>query len=148
MYPVWEHVYNDECNGEETCVTPVVSIPVSTFDNRIFGLQVTFNNGEDYWAIIGNVDVNSKMRTYHLMSVNVWIASCWFPLARYFDVEYDIYGPAQLASRSGLTIADVFPIRYDFSQLVINPKIETRGVIEEKPTVKLTWEEILDIIVC
>jgi len=146
QFPVWEHVYDEEEYPDETWGIPVTELPVDTLEGRIIGVQIELNNAEQHWAGIGNIDLQDERRTEHLLSISVEKDGVFFPLARYFDVDYDTCGPRQLAESLRLPINAVFPISYDFSHLVRNARISTKREVPQEPAEKLTWEQILELI--
>jgi hypothetical protein len=111
--PVWEFVSTDE--PDETYVHPVEQLPATVLDGRIVGIETQLANGQSVWALLGNVDLHSAVKTSHFLTVSVRVGDGWFHLARYHDFDFDTRGPAALASRLGLASSEVFPIRYDIS---------------------------------
>lgn len=145
-YPIWEYIYDDELYPDETWIRPVKHIPVKSLDNCIIGLQVKIANGEYFWAILEQIDLQDSRMTQQFLSINIYFHSKWIPLARYFDLNFDRFGPRQVAECLGLPIDDVFPIDYDFSHLVDCLDCITKGQILKEPTERLSHEDLDNII--
>lgn len=143
-YPVWEFTNTEEV--DETYVVPVTPIPVADLDNRILGCQIVLANGQQVWARIGNFHPSDMRSTQQFMSLSVERNGSWFPLARYFDVDYARGGPQELATFLGLTVDEVFPISYDFRQYVIGDPAVLAGQVPKEPNVKLSRDERMSLI--
>ena len=145
QWPVWE--YMPESNSQdETCVRPVLELPVETLVNRIAGVRVHLNNGLQRWATLSNISLENQKRTSQFLTLAIEHKNKWFVLARYFDVDYEDRGPQKLAAFLGLAVHEVFPIRYDISGIAVGPQDILTGSIRQEPEVKLTREQRLDLI--
>lgn len=143
-HPVWEFANDLEAaTGTELMMRPVADLPVTTLSNRIVGTMVTLHNGATSWASLSNVTLTSLHSTEQFLTVSLEYRKKWFTLARYFDVDYDRRGPAQLADFLRMTIADVFPIAYDISTVAFGLREVTAGLIRPEPPARLSQEEII-----
>ena len=119
QYPVWEYANNLELWSDETVVRPVKQMPVESLDGRVVGTRLTLANGATVWGIIGNVDPTSAQLTEHFLTLSVFSSDQWFTMARYHDVEGRQRGSEALARFLGLSVREIFPIRYDIRENVI-----------------------------
>lgn len=142
---VWEFVTNDE--PDETYVNPVESLPVSSLESRIIGVEVQLANGRPVWALLGNVDVHDARRTRHFLTISVFAQDEWFHLARYHDVDREEHGPARLAEALELRIDEVFPIRYDIGTWVTAAADSLLGKIDAEPLDRLSRTELIKLAV-
>ena len=97
--------------------------------------------------MLGNVKVNNPDLTKHLLTVSICMDRRWFHLARYHDSEYRLFGPKALGEFLGLSIDDVFPIRYDISAHCIGHRDSLVNLIEKSPAVRLSRTEIIRLAV-
>ena len=137
-YPVWEF-YSDE---EDQRVRPVEALPVKDLSCRILGTEVVLNNGSRVWAVLSNIELNNRLSTRHFITISLERDGKWFCLARYMDSGRTRFGPSQLADFLGLTVGEVFPIRYDISTVAIGDPVCTQGSIPVEPTEKLADSEL------
>ncbi len=147
-HPVWE--YNLSHEGElpdETFVQPIYVLPVEHLDNRVIGTQVTLANGERFWSIISNVDVQNAEVTEQFLKVGLDRGGERFFLARYFDLNHTECGPHALAEFLELPVAEVFPISYDLTHHVIGDAAILKGQILEAPRVRLSRDQIIALAV-
>jgi hypothetical protein len=129
-YLVWEYILDaEEDYPDESWVTPVNNLPVSSLDNRIVGTQVRLNNGTRRWAIMSNIYLDNSRETAQLMSMGIYDRNECFPLARYFDVDFERRGPDKLAEFLDLPLDQVFPMSYDISDVAIGLSEVLRGTI-------------------
>jgi hypothetical protein len=145
-FPVWEFV-DDDSQPDETYVSPVTELPVDSLASRIATTQVTLHNGRRFWATLGNVDLNAPRSTRHFLTLSLYIDDAWFHLARYHDVDVEERGPAALARRLGMELSDVFPIRYDLSQIAIGDLDVVRGAVLAEPSERLSRAERIALAV-
>jgi hypothetical protein len=146
-YPVWEYISDEANYPDESWIKPVKKYPVETLENRIIGLQVTIANGQKLWAIIENIDFSNDEITKHCISLDLFYNDDWIPLARYYDINYNKYGPQQLADTIGLPIDEVFPIRYELPTSVCKVNHYNNGIIKKTPDVILSNDMIIDMII-
>jgi hypothetical protein len=101
--PVWQFGNNDASG--EMLVRPVKGIPVESLDGRLVGTKIRLANGDEAWALVGNVDAQRPMHNEHFLTLSVEHDGKWFNLARYHDVDFANRGPVALskipASSSG-----------------------------------------------
>ena len=148
-YGVWEFDLDEEDYEDaqdESWVCPVRELPVHTLVNRIAVTRLTLANGTQIPGMLGNVDLAVARRHREFVGVSVCKDDHWFHLARYFDVDYDEAGPSALAEFLGLSVTDVFPLRYDISAITVGLPEVMRGSIPAEPLARLTREERFDLI--
>jgi hypothetical protein len=144
-YPIWEYFYDDIRCYDESWVRPVEKIPVDALDNRIIGIQVRLANDEYHWAIIEDIYLENEILTRHLISLDIFYHDKWFPLSTH-GIDYHRYGPQQFADFLGLPMDKVFPISYDFTNLVSYSNSQTIGKIQKEPIERLSHDEISRMI--
>lgn len=139
-YPVWEY-----CNWDDNLVRPVRETPVDTLENRLVGTRVQLNDGSLRWGILSRIALNNAEATGHFMVLWIGDGTNWFELARYFDAAIDTHGPSQLAAFLGRQMGEVFPIRYDISDLAIgNPEV-VKGTITDTPKERLSDDALIQL---
>jgi hypothetical protein len=106
--PVWRITGQDE--PDETFVRAVKSLPARDLSGKIVGTQVRLANGNQVWALIGNVDASNARLTEHFLALSIESSGKWFHLARYHDFNHAEHGPEALAHCLGLRVDEVFPI--------------------------------------
>lgn len=148
-FPVWEFATDEEGVPErdETWVRPVGTARVRDFSGRLVGTIVTLANGTRQRAMLGNVDLTNARSTRHFLTLSVESGGAWFHLARYHDLDYDVRGPTGLSSFLGLDVDDVFPIAYDISALVADPKTNASGKLLAVPSERLSASELIALAV-
>jgi hypothetical protein len=146
IYPVWEFSLAYE-HIDDTLVQPVKKLPVEYLDGRVVGTQVFLANGDQPWAMIGNVDPNSAHKTTHFIDVGIFEHGVWFNLARYHDVDAVRRGPVALAEFLSLSVREVFPIRYDIRPFCVGDPAALAGTIQEEPPERLTLSEMIALAV-
>jgi len=144
-HPVWEFINNDLLG--ETAVRPVLELPVESLNGRLVGAQVHLANGNEMWALIGNVSVDDPTSTEHFLSISIYRDHQQFFLPRYFDYDYADKGPDALAQFLGLPTNDVFPISYDIKRYVKGDSTALVGKILKEPRQKLTRAELIAMAV-
>ncbi len=122
---------------------PVTKMPVESLANRVLGAKIQLANGTKIWAILSNVSLRNPRSTGHFLTLSIEKHGVWFHLARYFDVDYDERGPAQLAAFLGLPIESVFPLKYDLSHLVAPEAGVAIGFVQQIPENKLSEDELV-----
>ena len=146
-FPVWEYVNDDSLrhgDQDETWVRPVSGLPIDTAENRVIGTRVRLANGSSQVALLGNVDLASREKTTHFLVISFLGANgLGFDLARYHDVDASRRSPEALAEFLKLRVEDVFPIEYDFSELVLADGQVARGLIDARPSVTLTRKQLI-----
>lgn len=143
--PVWQFTGQDE--PDETFVRVVKSLPVRDLNGKIVGTQVRLANGNQVWALIGNVDASNTGSTEHFLTMSVECGGEWFHLARYHDVDRAEHGPEALARCLGLRVDEVFPISYDLRPYVEGGPAALRGVVQQEPGERLARAELLAMAV-
>jgi hypothetical protein len=133
---VWEYDLGAENvpGRDETWVVPVTELPVTSLSGRVVGVALRLG-GRTEVGLLGNIDLGSPQATQEFAALSVWRDGTWFHLARYFDPDRDQRGPAQLAEFLGLSIAEVFPIPYDLSEIADGHPEVVRGCIDAEPAV-------------
>lgn len=142
---VWE--FGEPCEPDESNLFAVPTTPVTSLEGRLVGAEVELANGKQVWALIGNVDVGSARKTRHFLNISIWGPAGWFHLARYHDVDHDSRGPGALAKVLGLSVSDVFPIRFDVSRWVAGDRDSTAGAILIEPIERLSRDEWIRLAV-
>lgn len=136
-HPVWEFAMDQESAGD-TLVRPVSELPVDSVQNRIVGVRGELANGAPVWLLLQNLDLEDADDNECFKAASFYRDGQWFHLARPDEPERDIFGPEALAEFLGLSVSEVFPVRYDLSrccrgaQEVIRDTIEQDG--ERAPT--------------
>jgi hypothetical protein len=125
----------------------VKQLPVESLDGRVVGARLTLANGAKAWGIIGNVDPTSAQLTEHFLTVSVFSTDRWFTMARYHDVEGRQRGPEALAKFLGLSVREIFPIRYDIREHVVGDAAALAGEITAKPSKTLSRSELIALAV-
>lgn len=146
---VWEYDLNEaayESEQDETWVLPVQSLPVRDLANRVVATKVVLANGTSVPALISNVFLEAESATKEFITISLWLTDKWFPLARYFDPECETFGPDALAAALGLRKEDVFPIRYDISQVVVGSESVVKGEVKAEPTQRLSEDERMELL--
>jgi hypothetical protein len=148
-FPVWEFATDDEGAPErdETWVRPVRAAHVRDFSGRLVATFVTLANGTRQRAMLANLDLTNARATQHFLTLSVESGGAWFHLARYHDFDYDVKGPAGLAAFLRLDVDDVFPIAYDLSALVADPRANASGKLLEAPSERLSASELIALAV-
>jgi hypothetical protein len=146
-FPVWEYDNGGEAvpGRDETWVLPVTALPVSSLSGRVVGVALQLGGRKEV-GLLGNLDLSNPQAAQEFTTLSVWRDGTWFHLARYFDYDRDQHGPAKLAAFLGLSIAEVFPVRYDLSGIAVgHPKV-VRGCIDAEPAVRLTASQRMALI--
>jgi hypothetical protein len=142
--PVWEYTNQDETsNVGELAVRPVSELPVRDTRNRELGVDVRLADGSVLPAMLANLDARDATSTQHFLAASLWTGEQWFHLARYHDITYKRDGPGALAAALGRTVADIFPIAYDVTEIVDGDSAALRGEIVAEPTERLSRAELI-----
>ena len=146
-FPVWEYDIGRESTPgrDETWVVSVKELPVTSLSGRVVGMMLQLG-GRPEVGLLGNIELGNPQATRQFATLSVWRDGSWFHLARYFDYDWDERGPAQLAELIGLSIAEVFPIRYDLSGIAVGHPEVVCGCIEAEPAVRLTASQRMALI--
>jgi len=142
---VWAYTTGDKVGN--IFVRPLKTTPVSNLDGKVVGAQILLANGKKVWSLIGNIDLQHPVLTYHFITLSVLRKGKWFVLARYHDFDYKQRGPHQLATFLGLKVNDVFPIKYDISAYAKGDHRSLAGIVEKEPKHTLTRAEIIALAV-
>jgi hypothetical protein len=143
-YPVWQYTSSDD--PDETYVRPLKRVPVAKLDGKLIGTEVTLANGQQAWAIIGNVDPMKPRRTQHFITLSIERRGEWFHLARYHDYDAKTRGPKALAEFLNLPVDEVFPISYDIQRYGKGDPAALCGEIPKKPQERLSRSEVIGLI--
>ena len=144
LFPVWEFI-NNESVAPETAVRPIKSLPVCDLTNRVVGTRVVFNNGGRAWAILSNISLCDPCRTKHFLCIRIENGLRWYDLARYHDVDIAVRGPNALAKFLGLTLEDIFPVKYDISTVARGDPKVVSGIIKLDPDEKLSEDDLFNM---
>ena len=142
QYPIWEYTNEENPGEDETWVTPVLDLPVTTLSNRLVATELRLNNGTKIPAILSNIDLGNPFSTSHFILVSVYSGDREFVLAHYSASDYLDHGPCALAAFLGLPVDDVFPMTYDISDLAIGDTAALQGTIYEEHPAKLSDHEL------
>lgn len=112
-FPVWEFAIDEEETLDETAIRPVLKLPVSQGEGILFCTQVRLASGEAQWAVLGNLDPQNAKQTARYLTISFLKGETRFHLARPMDFHFETHGPRALCDFLGMTLEDVFPIRYD-----------------------------------
>lgn len=130
LFPVWEFAVDMEELVESECVVrPVFDTPVRDMGNRILGTQVVLANGSRIWARIDNLCLDNPAENEHCIDIALFKNGKWFRMGRPTNFDYAAHGPAALARDMGLSLEEVFPIRYDVSAYCVGDPGVVRGTI-------------------
>ncbi|MHB1457633.1 MAG: hypothetical protein ACYC0V_12035 [Armatimonadota bacterium] len=149
QYGVWTFDMDEESytpEQDESWVVPVTHLPIDDFNNCIVVTNLRLANNQTVTGMMDNIDLDSIEKTEVFIGVSIAKDGEWFHLARYFDVEYDRYGPERLAEFLGLSIDEVFPVSYDIGSLAVGAERVLKRSIPAKPERRLTEEEIMALI--
>ncbi len=141
-FPVWEYVTGPD---DSVYVGSVKRYPVTDLQNRIVGTKVVLNNGDIFWAILGNIDLRNRRSTDQFLTMSIERHCVWFDLARYHDVDYSRRGPHQLAQFLALPVTSVFPIEYDLSGYVSADPGLLKGIIPLEPRERLPQDQLIQL---
>jgi hypothetical protein len=144
-HPVWRYSRDDD-RGEPT-VRPISRLPVSSLAGKLVGTKVRLANGNEAWALIGNIDSQNRRLNQHFVTLSIELDGRWFHLARYHDHDYDERGPEQLARFLGLGVDEVFPIAYDIRPFALGDSDALTGVVAKEPSERLTRAQIIALAV-
>jgi hypothetical protein len=129
--PVWQ--YEDDESGELT-VRTVQNYPISSLENRVVGAKIAFANGLESWALIANFDLFDKKKNRHFLSLTFFDGDEQvYTLPRYFDVGYERAIQSELSGALQLEIAEIFPISFDLTSIVIGDSSILSGFIDLVP---------------
>jgi hypothetical protein len=139
--PVWEF---ESDGSEELSVFPVSPLPVSSLDGRFVASHLYLANGQVAIGLLSNLALQHPELNEHFITLSVFGSnSAIFHLARYHDPGWEQRGPSALAQFLGLSIGDIFPIRYDVADVVSGPESVIRGTIQRKPSFHLSRAELI-----
>ncbi|HTU66679.1 MAG TPA: hypothetical protein VMF52_12060 [Steroidobacteraceae bacterium] len=142
--PVWEFDLGE--GSDETAICPVADVPVGHLEGRFVGTRVVLVDGQQVWAILGNVTPDDHRLTQHFLMLSIERNGTWFHLARYHDHDYERNGPAALAVFLDREISSVFPISYDIRDVVAGG-VALRGEIRAEPSERLSRSELIALAV-
>lgn len=145
QHSVWRFL-NDDSIGE-LVVSPVKRLPVKDLSGKLVFTRVHLANGEEIYAMFGNVDVENPELSKHFMTISFLKNNVWFHLARYHDHDYSSRGPSELADFLELKEFDIFPIEYDITFAVKQSSEILSGKYFPKPEKLLTRAEIIALAV-
>ena len=143
-HPIWR--YREDADGNAVA-SPVLHMPVSDLGSCLIGARSELAGGACVWVMLGNVTLNNPVRTEQFLGARFERDGEWFELARYFDADYEDRGPVQLSQFLGLSLDEIFPVRYDLSRFVVGHPSVVRGVIEKEPQVRLSQDEIIRLCI-
>jgi hypothetical protein len=143
-YPVWEFDNDREAAvSDETYVRPVKHLPIDSLSNRLVGTKLSLNNGWQVFGVLGNINLANIESTQHFLTVTVFRSSGQsFGLARYHDVDYSRRDASALAVFLGLSVPQVFPIKYDITAVAVGLSECLRSSIPANPKHQLSREAL------
>ena len=101
-------------------------------------------------AMLWSVDLTSLQRNEQFITIAFWLNGSWWHLSkrpfRAPDGSIETHLPADLATKLGLDLDDVFPIAYDISAFAYGLPEVTRGKILTEPREKLTKSQRMALI--
>ena len=143
-HPVWQYTGSDE--PDETYVRPLKRVPVANLQGKLIGTEVTLANGQQAWALIGNVDPMKPRQTQHFITLSIERRGEWFHLARYHDFDAKTKGPKALAAFLDLPVNEVFPISYDLRRYGKGDPAALSGQMPKKPQERLSRSKVIALI--
>ncbi len=146
-FSVWRFIQFEMLseNIDETFILPVTPVPVTTLNNCIVLTKVKFANGDEFYAIIGNIYIESEKKTNILIFISIFNDVVWVDLSRSIDPDYNENGPIALARKLNLPVDSIFPIHYDLRPFVVFQENALVGEIS-KDKVQISDIELMDII--
>lgn len=145
QFPLWRFVNCDL--ADDTAVEPLPTHEVGSLADLLIGTQVRLANGSSWLALIGNIDHLNPATIEHFLTLSVWNRKSWLHLARYHDFAHETEGPPGFCAALGLSIDEVFPIRYDLRQHVADKASVLCGEIPTQPRTRLSRAELISMSV-
>lgn len=111
--------------------------------------QVTLASGERVWTLIEFLKVELPKLSEHWRRFYFLLPNGrWFRLARYHDIGglQGIAGPKALAKALKRKNSEVFPFRFDVSEVCTLRSTALADVIAIKPRERLTLEQIMPLV--
>ena len=143
--PVWKEAA-EEPSDRGWKLNPVRRLPVTDTRACWIGTDCSLANGARQFCVLQSVDVGDALFTKHFGSVMLFLPSGQFHLSRYHHPEIEQRGAQPMAAALGLSLGDVFPIRYDLTGIVEGPPQIVMGCIEEPPQSGLSEDELMKLI--
>ena len=145
-HPLWRFTGSDD--PAETCVAPVVSLPVTSITGMLVGSPVQLASGKKVMALLGNLDSESIRHTQHFLTISIFRDDgALFHMARYHDFDANERGPDAMAAFLNMQKEEIFPILWDVRHLVTGGTTFLHGMIYETPTERLSRSEIIALAV-
>jgi hypothetical protein len=141
-HPVWDFAMDQESRGD-TLVRPVSDLPVDSIRNRVVGVRGELANGRPVWLLLQNLNLEDAGDNECFKAASFYRDGRWFHLARPDEPEWDIFGPEALAEFLGLSLAEVFPVRYDLSRCCRGLDEVLHDTIEQESVRTLTADEVV-----
>lgn len=139
-HSVWKYANRD--GSGELLIRPIKKIPVRDLSGKLVATKVRFSNGDQSWALIGNVDVSNPRLTEHFLTLSIEHEGKWFSLARYHDYDYEERGPEALSKFLCMNVDDIFPIAFDIRQCAEGDSSALKGSVPKEPRERLSRAEI------
>jgi hypothetical protein len=143
--PIWR--YFEGASGAEIWAEPTGERTTEELSFKLIAVRVGLANGEQRWALLSNLSLNSALSNQHFLTVSVERDGRWFPLARYHDASWARHGPSGLADFLSLPLENVFPLHYNASPFVRGATVPLSGTIESEPLTRLTQRELIDLAI-
>lgn len=97
--------------------------------------------------MICNVDTRNARSNEHFLTLAIERDGQWFTLARYHDWDWAERSPDALASFLGLSVEEVFPIRYDLRKYSKGETAALVGQVLKEPRERLSRSELIALAV-
>ncbi len=126
----------------------IEAIPDCSYDDLsglIIGTQIKLADGSTVWALLQNISRAGQEVNDHFLTVTINQNGEWFTLARYHDINRQIFGPNSLALFLGRTIQDIFPMTYDLRDILNADTEKLIGTIHEQPANRLSRQELISL---
>lgn len=141
---IWSYVPSRD---GQIWLRPLAINRASSFKNRMVSCQVTLASGEQVWTLIEFLKVELPKLSEHWRRFYFLLPNGkWFQLARYHERLQGIAGPKVLAKALKLKPSQVFPFRFDVSEVCTVQSTALADVIAAQPRERLTLEQIMPLV--
>lgn len=129
-------------------IRPLTVKKTRSFANRMVSCQVTLACGKRVWTLIKHLHVELPEFTEHWRAFFFLLPNGkWFALARYHDAAYTDSGPKALAKALKLKPSEVFPFKFDVSDVCTVDSVALSDEVPEKPRKRLSISKLTAMVV-